>query len=856
VEGVFVDEFAFLHAYTPHELQITRIEKIVPKSTARARLLDRFTITRKELRQASIRKYRRLHESLSIDNGPWSTPEVVRCAHFKLSNSIFRGRIRTRLKQNRFFQDHRDAALARDVGSLETANKLYQTELALRRSTEFKADFALKQLNGLGNPRPGRVLTPEISSHTYLAELVKPEEVHAGVLWFGPTDLFFDSRNLTLAISLSRIYKIFFRRYLHMEPAIEIFTTDSRAYFLNFPQQNRHSFLKTLLAQKPPFLKYCQRSTQEAKALAMKATRKWQAGKLSNFDYLMKINLYAGRTYNDLSQYPVFPWILRDYSSAMLDLDNSGVYRDLGRPIGTINPDRLALLGEEREFSDAQGVYLYGALYSSSAVVVGYLIRLEPFTSLHIALQGGRFDHPDRLFGSIPDTWASVASLQPDYRELIPEFFVFPEFLVNSSHFDLGMLSTNSPVGDVKLPPWARSPAEFIAIHRAALESKFVTEDLHRWIDLLFGPGARLPKARELGNVFHPFFYDSAVTPAVEKSPRDLKGVQEFTLFFGAVPAQLFDEMPPQRALYISDFGTQFISRIECARQFTGLIADGDLLLGATANMEFSAFKKGEEVLKGRFDFPFPKVAGVFPLLAISKKNAVACFPSNRTFFIFALRNGNCSPIAQCVGHARPITALAIFGNSCVSVSDDCPLALTSFSEAEKLFAIRVPHKRPVVFIRIRSLFSEVVAISRDGFCSVSSLPGQRFVAGVQLPNSNPADMIVSARGCIVVAFKSPGCLLLVALGANLDIQAEVAVDASFACWETVELNGIDYLVMALTGNRLSVLRLPMLAAVVTGREIPFALAAMAFVRKDGMLYGTDGGKRIYGLPVGYVGVD
>jgi hypothetical protein len=29
---------------------------------------------------------------------------------------------------------------------------------------------------------------------------------------------------------------------------------------------------------------------------------------MSNFEYLMWINMISGRSYNDLSQYPVFPW--------------------------------------------------------------------------------------------------------------------------------------------------------------------------------------------------------------------------------------------------------------------------------------------------------------------------------------------------------------------------------------------------------------------------------------------------------------------------------------------------------------------------------------------------------------------
>lgn len=38
-------------------------------------------------------------------------------------------------------------------------------------------------------------------------------------------------------------------------------------------------------------------------------------GEISNFEYLMHLNTLAGRTYNDLMQYPVFPWIIADYES-------------------------------------------------------------------------------------------------------------------------------------------------------------------------------------------------------------------------------------------------------------------------------------------------------------------------------------------------------------------------------------------------------------------------------------------------------------------------------------------------------------------------------------------------------------
>ena len=54
-----------------------------------------------------------------------------------------------------------------------------------------------------------------------------------------------------------------------------------------------------------------------------------------------------------------------------------------------------------------------------------------------------------------------------DVKELIPEFFYLPEFLVNENKFDLGRKQSGESVGDVLLPPWAKNdPREFIRMHR------------------------------------------------------------------------------------------------------------------------------------------------------------------------------------------------------------------------------------------------------------------------------------------------------------------------------------------------------------------------------------------------------
>ena len=56
-------------------------------------------------------------------------------------------------------------------------------------------------------------------------------------------------------------------------------------------------------------------------------------------------------------------------------------------------------------------------------------------------LQGGHFDLADRMFHSIKDSWVSASQKNmADVKELIPEFFYLPEFLLNTNRFDLGRL--------------------------------------------------------------------------------------------------------------------------------------------------------------------------------------------------------------------------------------------------------------------------------------------------------------------------------------------------------------------------------------------------------------------------------
>ncbi|KAJ8613795.1 hypothetical protein CTAYLR_004894 [Chrysophaeum taylorii] len=293
-----------------------------------------------------------------------------------------------------------------------------------------------------------------------------------------------------------------------------------------------------------------------ASRLLRKATRAWQDRRVSNYEYLCVVNALAGRSFSDPCQYPVFPWIVADYSSDELDLGNPKSYRDLSKPMGALNAARLKeTLKRYESFLDPHVPrFHYGSHYSTSAgVVMHYLLRLAPFASLHCDLQGGRFDVADRLFASIPEAWAANSgrrgtSSSNEVKELTPEWYATPAFLTNRGRLPLGTSQDGVLVGDVELPPWARgSPHSFISATRAALESEFVSQNIHLWLDLVFGYKQQGPAAVDAHNVFFYLCYPDAVDLDAIEDPKLRASTVLQASHFGTCPTQLFAKTPHPR---------------------------------------------------------------------------------------------------------------------------------------------------------------------------------------------------------------------------------------------------------------------------------------------------------------------
>ena len=191
---------------------------------------------------------------------------------------------------------------------------------------------------------------------------------------------------------IDRLLEAYGRRFLLQNCAIELYFADApEVYFAFATLTELQRFIRSLKRQNVPNLHASTSRSLDPRVVFANSpwTDLWRRRLISNFEYLMRLNILAGRSYNDITQYPVFPWIIADYHSEVLDLQDPKTFRDLSKPVGALNAVRLEEIRERYESFDCDIMppFMYGSHYSSAGVVIHYMMRQEPFTTMFVNLQ-------------------------------------------------------------------------------------------------------------------------------------------------------------------------------------------------------------------------------------------------------------------------------------------------------------------------------------------------------------------------------------------------------------------------------------------------------------------------------------
>ena len=417
-----------------------------------------------------------------------------------------------------------------------------------------------------------------------------------------------------IKIPLEKIELIFKRRYYFKKNVLEFYTQDKKSLFFRIEESKFKPFLDSIkfyfsneleeitidyskYEEKIGFINknnilynynnyYLLFNTKKGSSIRYLYS-KWAKWEISTFTLLNTLNIYSNRSYNDPNQYPVFPWIITDYTSKVLpSLDNQipafnknltlsltpshsanlnshnsfdkipPLIRPFGTPMGMMD---ITLDSKERKDNyldhwqslenddDKDENYdRYGSHYSTSLYLTYYLVRVFPFSYIRIELQGKNFDDPNRLFNSVANSFDCAMTQKSDLRELIPEFFCLPEMFYNLNNLNLGEVineKTKKPVlvNDIDMPPWAGKGDAYMFIkkHREILESIEISEKINEWFNIIFGSKQKGKAARTLGNLFIKQTYEDYDEIHNHLDITD-KIYQKRMVEFGVTPCQLF----------------------------------------------------------------------------------------------------------------------------------------------------------------------------------------------------------------------------------------------------------------------------------------------------------------------------
>ena len=244
----------------------------------------------------------------------------------------------------------------------------------------------------------------------------------------------------------------------------------------------------------------------------------FKKGKISNYEYILKLNKYSTRTYNDTSQYPVFPWLIPKYNNikeilsklwSKENIESNEIlplFRDMNysHVLQSAYKRKEALMNfekEEREQNDLDEedeekfpTHLFNH-YSTSAYIYYFLMRLNPYLKHFIQLQGDELEDSNRTFNNFEDTEETL-EFQNDNREIIPDFFCYFDFLLNSNCNLFGEYSDDLLIDDFSyISRTSRSKyinriSSFVIAlvdNSKLLNNYYISKIINNWVDIIFG---------------------------------------------------------------------------------------------------------------------------------------------------------------------------------------------------------------------------------------------------------------------------------------------------------------------------------------------------------------------------------
>ena len=347
------------------------------------------------------------------------------------------------------------------------------------------------------------------------------------------------NENKKIFIAFDEINETIKRYFCFCSNSQEIFLKNGKTFLFNFfTEKNNEEIFDLFKSKKIPRIIINLREFFEKE----KFSKNWKENKLTTYEYLLFLNKFSSRTYNDTNQYPVLPWIHLS--------DNS--MRNFDQPI-SLQDDKTveAYRKKFNEYIKSHNSMFHNNHYSTAAYVYFYLMRINPFSNNMIKFQSNDFDIPDRQFSTIKGT-LELCEQCNNNREAIPELFEIPEVYYNINYNDFGRLKDKTRIHNLSIEPYAKSGIEYCYKLRKRINYDLETnKNIQKWFDFIFGVNQWSNKPEEnFLRQFSEYSYPQYVN--INKKIEELKKLKtEESIIFDVIRTQVgyainFGQCPSQ----------------------------------------------------------------------------------------------------------------------------------------------------------------------------------------------------------------------------------------------------------------------------------------------------------------------
>ena len=279
-----------------------------------------------------------------------------------------------------------------------------------------------------------------------------------------------------IILEYDNIKEVVNRTFFFSWISLEVFLKDGRSFLFNFFNEETNDDLLEFLKQKKIFV--IRKNSEYFKKEEF--SKKWKEEKITTFDYLLLLNKFSSRTYNDPNQYPIMPWIFLQQGIDFI--------RDFDLPISVQDQEKQDdFLSKTENYLSEDNSIAHGDHYSTSAYTLFYLMRANPFTNNMIKFQSNSFDIADRQYADIAQT-IYLCQKMGNSREMIPELYSIPESYINLNDNDFGNQKEGLRVHNISFQPYCDNQIQFSYLLKDLINNNIeINNQINKWFDFIFG---------------------------------------------------------------------------------------------------------------------------------------------------------------------------------------------------------------------------------------------------------------------------------------------------------------------------------------------------------------------------------